>query len=397
MQPFSLSAVRNLTLAVQGLLTPPSAPASGPEDVLSVIRRIGVLQIDTIHVVARAPYFILWSRLGAYSPQWLDSLLQERHVFEYWAHAACFIPVEDYPLYRRKMLTPFMGWWGEVSEWLEKNADLAAVVMERIRQEGPLRSADFENPDHKPGGWWEWKKEKMALEYLLMAGELMVARRDKFQRVYDLRQRILPDWDDRHAPSIEDVRRELTLRTVGCLGVAHESWVADYFRLRKKDVPKILEQLTSEGALLPVEIEGLPGRAYLHPRHAELARAAQLGDLQPTYTTLLSPFDPLVWDRERGRQLFNFDYTIECYTPAPKRRYGYFSLPILRRGQLVGRLDAKAHRPQKIFEVRSLHLQEGILPDIDLGADLADALRRCAAWHQTPRLLLPPGCEWIPV
>jgi uncharacterized protein YcaQ len=394
MLTFSLSAARNLILAVQGLSTPPDPPTSR-EDVLACIRRIGALQIDTIHVLARAPYFILWSRLGEYPLDWLNDLLAERQIFEYWAHAACCLPMEDYPLYRRMMLARSWGWWGQASEWLEANAVLADSVLARIRQEGALRSADFENPDHTPGGWWEWKKEKLALEYLFSVGELMIARRDKFQRIYDLHERILPDWDDARAPSIEAVRRELALRTLRCLGVAHEAWVADYFRLAKKGLPQILEGLAAEGALLPAEIEGLPGRVYLHPDHAALAQAAVGGALQPTLTTLLSPFDPLVWDRQRGRQLFGFDYTIECYTPAEKRRYGYFSLPILSRGALVGRLDAKAHRQKKVFEVRSLHLEEGVQPEAGLAADLADALRRCAEWHSTPQVILPPGCEWL--
>ncbi|HZU86304.1 MAG TPA: crosslink repair DNA glycosylase YcaQ family protein, partial [Anaerolineaceae bacterium] len=218
-----------------------------------------------------------------------------------------------------------------------------------------------------------------------------------FQRVYDLRERVMPDWDDVRTPSMEEVRRELALRSVRCLGVAHESWVADYFRLKKTGLSEILGALVRDGALLPVEIEGLPGPAYLHPEHLALAESAVRGGLQPTLTTLLAPFDPLVWDRQRARQLFGFDYTIECYTPAAKRVYGYFTLPILHRGALVGRVDAKAHRKDKIFEVRALHLEEGVRPAEreGLAVDLADALRRCAEWHKTPEVRLPASCDWL--
>jgi uncharacterized protein YcaQ len=226
------------------------------------------------------------------------------------------------------------------------------------------------------------------LEALFQTGELMIARRLNFQRVYELRERILPGWDDSNLPSAEEMERTLILRAVRALGIARPAWVPDYFRQPKTGMPQRLAALAAEGRLLRLELEGLDGPAYLHPDRYALLEEAASDRAEPTLTTLLSPFDPLVWDRQRARQLFDFDYTIECYTPAAKRRYGYFTLPILRRGQLIGRLDPKAHRAQGIFEIKTLHLEAGVPASEDLAVDLADALRRLAAWHGAPGLVV---------
>lgn len=382
----TLPAARSLQLASLGLLTPPTQPAD-PDAVLQTIRALGALQIDTISVVARSPYFVLWSRLGDYDPTWLDELLPQRAVFEYWAHAACFIPIEDYPLYRRRMLDQRRGWWDE-SRWLSEHVAVVEKVRDHLNTQGAVRSADFERPKDRPNGWWAWKDEKMALEMLFDTGEVMITRRESFQRVYDLRERVNPDWDDSRTPTAEETAIELTMRTVDTLGVALQPWIADYFRLRKNGLPALLNHLVDEGRLIPACIEGLNAPAFIHPNRLDLAHAALRGDLEPTNTTLLSPFDPLVWHRDRARALFNFDYTIECYTPAPKRRYGYFTLPILHRGALIGRLDAKAHRKEGLFEVRNIFLEEGVNVNDALCMDLRDALVRCASWHRTPQVVV---------
>ena len=370
-------------LAAQGLLEPPTLPAT-KDSVLEIIRRMGVLQIDTIHVVARSPYLVLWSRLGSYEPRWLDQLLAETKLFEYWAHAACFIPIEEYPLYRRWMLEGKRGWNNAV-EWLANHRELTERVVGRIQEEGPLRSADFEGAK-SPGGWWNWKDEKIALEHLFTTGDLMVRARQSFQRVYDLRERVLPDWDDAQTPHLEENRRNFILRGVACMGVARASWVGDYYRIGKNGISRDLNTLVEDGALLTEEVEGWEDPVYIHPKHADLLTKARVGDLTPAYTTLLSPFDPLVWDRKRARELFNFEYSIECYLPEAKRRYGYFSLPILHKDALVGRLDAKAFRKEGRFEVRNLVLEPGLEPTPALVADLRTAIQSCAAWHGTPQV-----------
>ena len=379
----NLAQVRSVMLAAQGLLEPPAQPAT-KEAVLQAIRQMGVLQIDTIHVVARSPYLVLWSRLGSYEPHWLDQLLAETRLFEYWSHAACFIPIEDYPLYRRWMLEGKRGWSNAI-EWLAKHQELVDRVLARIHSEGPLRSADFEGVK-SPGGWWNWKEEKIALEHLFSAGDLMVRARKNFQRVYDLRERVLPDWDDAQIPPLKEVRRHFILHGVACLGIARGSWVSDYYRIGKNGIARDLNTLAEEGALLTEKVEGWEDPVFIHPKHADLLTKVQAGELTPAYTTLLSPFDPLVWDRNRARELFNFDYSIECYLPATKRRYGYFSLPILHRDALVGRLDAKAFRKDDLFEVRNLVLEPGVEPDLALVEDLRTTIQACATWHGTPRI-----------
>jgi hypothetical protein len=386
----SLPAARLVHLAAQGLLSPPPAASAKP-DVLSAIRRMQLLQIDTINVVARSPYLVLFSRLGAYDPAWLDELLAERSLFEQWAHAACFIPIEDYPLIRRLMIDKTRAKYLE--NWIEKPLPGSEVVIEHIRANGAVRSADFKSSKKSPGGWWNWKFEKDALEYWFARGVLMIARREKFQRVYDLREQIYPEWDDSLTPQREEVNRALILKSVTALGIARREWVADYYRLPKKLVTGLLPALIEDGSLLEVSVESWNQPALTTPQGQTLIQAAMAGELVANHTTLLSPFDPVVWDRERARQLFNFDFMIQAYTPSAKRQYGYFPLPILHNGALIGRLDAKSHRKEGMFEVRGLYLENGIGFSAGIAYDLAGALKRCAEWHRTPTVVFSDAIQ----
>jgi len=359
------------------------------EDVLGAVRRMGVLQIDSISVIARSPYLVLWSRLGFYEPRWLDELLAEGALFEHWSHAACFIPIEDYGIYRRFMLDGHE----KTRAWISEHPEEIQRVMERVRERGSVRSVEFERTDGKAGGWWEWKPEKWALEYLFAAGELMITRRDpNFHRVYDLRERVLehalPNWTDALAPTPEEVRRTFALEAVRALGIVVARWVPDYFRTPKKGVAALLDELAEEGEILRARINGLDEPAYVHPDNAKMAERILLGGPRPSRTTLLSPFDPVVWDRTRALELFGFEYRIEVYTPAARRRYGYYVLPILHQGALVGRLDAKAHRKQGTFEVKAIHLEPDIPMNDGLVSGLAGALRSCAVWHATPEVVV---------
>ena len=376
---------RALHLAAQGLERPARRRAT-KADVLATIQRMGALQIDTINIVARSPYLVLFSRLGNYQNKWLDELLEERRIFEYWAHEACFLPIEDYALFRHRMLEPeTMGWKYHANAAHKK---LEPKVLDAIRERGPVRSSDFERRDGKKGGWWQWKGEKRVLENLFTAGEVMIARRHNFQRVYDLRERVLPDWRDEHVPERLQVDRELALKAVKALGIAQARWVADYYRMSKRGTPAIVEQLAQEGELLRANVEGWKTDAFVHPDHADAFEQAASGKLKSTVTTLLSPFDPVVWDRARAQEMFGFDYRLECYTPEPKRKWGYFVLPILRKGALIGRLDAKAHRQQGIFEVKKLFLEDGVRSSEALAADISSAIQSCADWHGTPDIAI---------
>jgi uncharacterized protein YcaQ len=377
----SAGAARALHLAAQGMLQPRRRKASS-DDVLDAIRRMGMLQIDTISVVARSPYLVLWSRLGDYQPEWLDQHLAEGRLFEYWAHEACFVPIEDYGLYRHRMVEPEAMGWKYSAAWMRDHAAEVAQVLEHIRANGPVRASDFERTDGKAGGWWAWKPEKRSLELLFTSGALMVARRHNFQRVYDLAERVHPGWDDRRMPPLDEVRRQFVLRAVKALGLAKASWIPDYHRTRRPHPDP--EALAAAGELLRARVEGWSEPVYIHPDHQELAVRAAAGELTPTLTTLLSPFDPIVWDRRRALDLFDFDYRLECYTPADKRRYGYFTLPILRRGQLAGRIDAKAHRRSGVFELKTIILEPGVRIGERLVRDIAASVLRCARWHRCP-------------
>ncbi|CAB3701993.1 winged helix-turn-helix domain-containing protein [Paraburkholderia rhynchosiae] len=395
MKILPLSAARTLHLAAQGLLTPPRRKAV-KADVLDAIRRMAQLQIDTIHVVARSPYLVLFSRLGAYPQQWLDDHLAEGKLFEYWSHEACFVPTEDYGLLRHRMLDPSGMGWKYAADWHKKHREDIEKLLAHIRATGPVRSADFAREAGKGNGWWDWKPEKRHLEVLFAIGQLMVAERRNFQRVYDLTERVLPGWNDaRDLPPARTVTDELLRRTCRALGVARADWVADYYRLPRRPYHDELRALADRGELISVQVPGWKQDTFVHRDFASMLDDAASGKLASTVTTVLSPFDPVVWDRKRAAALFDFDYAIECYTPAAKRKYGYFVLPLLSRGRLVGRVDAKAHRAQGVFELKSVHIEPGVRPSARLAGDLRRALQRCADWHGTPQLQItsaPP--EW---
>ncbi|MGH2608857.1 MAG: winged helix-turn-helix domain-containing protein [Tepidiformaceae bacterium] len=381
---------RRILLAAQGLASE-HPPEPGPADVLAAIRRMHALQIDTISVVARSPYLVLWSRIGDYEPKLLDRLLNEHAIFEHWSHAACFLDIADYPVYRRMMLDHRRRWIDRQDAWLDANQAFCDQLLAHIRDNGPVRSADFERPDGQKGnGWWDWKQEKLALELLNTRGDLMIAGRHNFQRIYDLRERILPEWDDSLAPPFEEARRSLIAAVVRSLGVARPEWVAENLHTLNLGHAKNRKRLALEEftELIPVEVEGWKSPGYIHPDNMPLVEQAATGTLPLHGTTLLSPFDPVTWDRARARELFQFDYTIECYTPAPRRIYGYFTLPILHGDALVGRLDPKAHRKEGILEVKSIHLEPGATLTAELVDGLRDALHRLAAWHNTPELII---------
>lgn len=395
MMRITAQQARNLHLAAQGLLKR-SRRRARKADVLVAIERMRVLQIDTIHVEARSSYLVLFSRLGAYRPQWLDELLAEGAIFECWAHEASFAPFADHALHRRHALDGRDGHWSMKSAMRTRrdHAEGMQGLLACIRANGGVKAADFARGDAAGGGWWGWKNEERWLEALFALGELMIVRRENFQRVYDLSERVLANARA-CAATVSDadvteaaMHREFTLGAVRAIGIAQARWINDYFRAGTRLKDAGLDAFVEAGELLRVEVEGWKNIAYVQREHAGLLQRAAAGRLRATHTTLLSPFDPVVWDRERAAMMSGFDYRIECYTPAPKRRYGYYVLPILHRGRLVGRLDAKAHRADGVFEVKALYLESGVEPTSMFANALADALQRCADWHATPRVKL---------
>lgn len=386
MQTIALQTARQLSLYAQGLLNPPRQGAQ-KADVRAAITRLGALQIDTINIVARAPYFSLWSRLGDYDPEWLNQLLAEQNVFEFWAHAASFIPIEDYGLHRRLQIEQWRLPWYQ--HWYDDHKAEFDAVLAHVKENGAVKSSDFKRSDGKQGGtWWDWKIEKRALEYWFTAGELMISKRINFQRVYDLRERVLPDWKDSDAPDLDSVYRSLVLKSISAMGLAIPAWISDYFRLPKMDTQAALQHLIDDHRLIELKVEDWSESAWVLPEVWEEFQAELRQNPEPHHTTILSPFDSLIWDRARTRKLFNFDFTIECYLPAAKRKYGYFLLPVLHNGQLIGRMDAKAHRAAKKFEVKSLYLEQGIIPDQMLAENFISVFSACAAWHKSPQLII---------
>lgn len=389
----SLTAARHLHLAAQGLLRKPSRRAR-PADILTTIQRMSLLQIDTINIVARSPYLVLFSRLGHYPPQWLDDALKNGELMEYWAHEACFLPREDFALMRHRMLSPDNMGWKYRQAWMDEHAEEIAQLIAHIRQNGPVRSADFEHPRKGTSGWWEWKPHKRHLEGLFTAGQVMVVERRNFQRVYDLTHRVMPNWDDTRdlLPQAEAEYRMLE-NSARSLGIFRAQWLADYYRLRQPALPVLLERLQAAQQIYPVNIERI-GPAWLHASLLPLLEQAEADKLRATHSTVLSPFDPVVWDRKRAEQLFDFSYRLECYTPALKRQYGYFVLPLLHRGRLVGRMDAKMHRKEGILEVIALYLETGVKPTDALEKGLQVAITDFARWQGAQRVTfsrLPEG------
>ena len=379
-----LAQARNLQLHAQGLLTPPARAATAGA-VRTCIRRMRLLQIDTIHVVARSPYLVLFSRLGHYPPVWLDQALARGHLFETWAHEACFAPAQDLALHRSYNRDRRQHWGlaRARDDDAEKRAHLDRLL-EHIAERGPVKSSDFARTDGRSGGWWGWKDEKRWLEALFASGELMVARRDNFQRVYDLAQRVVPGLPELVLPPADEVHAAFAEQAIAALGVTQARWVHDYFRIKPRLKDADLDPLLASGRVLRVQVEGWKQPGYVHADHHKALAQAQAGALVASHTSVLSPFDPLVWDRERVAAMFDFDYRIECYTPQERRVHGYFVLPVLDRGRLAARLDAKAHRSEGVFEVKALYLEPGVRVDEPLLQALAGAIQRCADWHATP-------------
>lgn len=348
------------------------------------IRHLGCVQLDTISVVSRSHETVLWSRIGAYDPAVLASLhYPDGLLTEYWAHAAAIIPIESFPYYRREM-DLYREKYEQPGSWAAANGETIAAVHARIRENGAMAARLFERPNGPKPEAWTWyggKPARQALDHLWSRGDIMVARRESgFQRVYDLTERVIPAEHLAHIPDEAERRRHFMTGSLRALGVATPRWVADYFRnwARPHQVPKAsklgLEELAAEGLAVPVQVEGINEPTFLDA--ALLPRLADLraGRGKPALTTLLSPFDNLVWNRNRDEALWDFHYRIEVYTPAPKRVYGYYSLPILHRGKLVGRLDAVVDRKQRTLTVRSVHLEPKVKPSEALAAAIAGAL-----------------------
>ena len=363
--------LRRIALNQQGLLrTNPFG--RGKQATLRAIERLGYVQIDTISVVERAHHHVLWSRVENYRPSFLEQLVRDRKVFEYWFHAAAWLPMADYrfALPRMAQANGERGWFATTDHKLRRE------VLARIEAEGPLRARDFEDRRRGGAGWWDWKPAKQALEQLFMQGELMVSAREGFQKVYDLPERVIPDWVDTRVPSLEAYAGylvETTLRAHGFANPASMTYLRKGLKLREA-VRQQLMQRIENGLLVTVDI-GNNNIVYIDPKLLE-SRAPR----SAAQVRILSPFDNAVIQRQRGRDIFGFDYQIECYVPKTLRQFGYFCLPIMYRDRLIGRIDCKAHRATKSLEIKSLHVEQKV--DNHFSAHLHQALHSFAAFNR---------------
>ena len=378
--PATRAHVKRLSVYKQGLHERP--PSADPAQLKRIIERIGLLQLDSISVVARSHYLVMLARAGLYDPAQLDALLDDGFLFETWAHAMCQLPSAHYPWYhayiRHKRLNK--------SQWQvdRLGLDMAPIiekVLQTIRQRGAQSSKDFESRRQGEGGWWNWKPTKVALEYLLDRGELMVSHRVKFQRYYDLPERVLARHSFTLDKTIDDFKRWTIERGLRHIGIATANQVADYYRQYKRDAARILAELQGAGEALPVEVEGWKDRAFIHRDDLPLLEQIKAGEHEPGLTVFLSPFDNLFWDRDRDQALWDFYYRIEVYTPKAKRVHGYYVMPILHGCELIGRIDPKVDRKRKRLTFNNLHLERGVKLNGALNRGLIAAIREFMAFH----------------
>ena len=332
----------------------------GKEGVARVIETLGYIQIDTIAVIQRAHHHTLWTRRPDYTPEMLHCLqVEDRRIFEYWGHAASYLPITDYRYYiprMRRFADPNSKW---EKQRMEKYGHMMKPVLDRIRKEGPLASKDFiPPPGKKRGTWWDWRPAKVALELLFWRGELMITERRNFQRVYDLTERVLPDHVDTKMPDDDELGRFFVKRALVAYGIAQEKEIREHIDgIENNIITNALNELTESGDVLPVTVEGIKNtRFFALP---DLINVASVTGKTSSGIHLLSPFDNFIIQRERINRLFGFDYALECYIPAPKRKHGYFVLPILYGGRFVGRLDPKADRKNRTLIIRNLQFESG--------------------------------------
>jgi uncharacterized protein YcaQ len=372
----TLAQARRIALAAQGLAEArPTAPTA--RHLQKALDRGHLLQIDSVNVLVRAHFMPLYSRLGAYDRAMLEKAAwQRRHrrVFEYWGHEASLIRLDLHPLFRWRMARAARGEgiYGGLARFGREKRDFIEAVRREVEARGPISAGELEDGGKAAGSWWGWSDGKRALEWLFWAGEVTTATRRGFERVYDLPERALPSGIvNAPAPSAEEAQRELLRLSIRALGVASERCLRDYFRLDTTDAKARIPELVEAGDLLPVTVEGWGTPAYLDPGY----RLPRRIDAR----ALLSPFDPVVWERTRAERLFDFRYRIEIYTPAEKREFGYYCLPFLLGDRLVARVDLKADRAAGCLVVHSIHPEASATPD-EIAPALGDELRLMARW-----------------
>jgi len=350
------------------LLSANSRSLTGKSGVLKAIEQLGYIQIDTINVIERAHHHTLFSRVGDYNQNMLDELLaKDRTIFEYWGHAMSYLPISDYRYYLPRM----QNFYEPQGKWMRQQLDQAGhlldAVKDRITEEGPLGAKDFSSDRQKGGTWWDWKPAKVALEILFWRGELMISERRKFQKVYDLTERVLPDTTDTSAPTSNEMAYFLVHRALKAMGLASEREIQKFLQpgndrdsdlraVEKEIIRQVIQELLETGEIAILKLEDFPDTTFF--ALSETIENIDFGEMAEEKIHILSPFDNLIIQRDRISRLFGFDYTLECYMPEAKRKYGYFVLPILFGDRFIGRMDAKANRSKNEFMVKSLYFEK---------------------------------------
>ena len=385
MEMLSAAAARRIALAAQGFADRRPAGTPGLPALRRVLTRTQLLQLDSVNVFERAHHLPAFSRLGGYDTALVAKMAyQRRELFEYWGHEASLLPVALHPLLRWRMARAEAleeGWGGPLRVMRER-PEFVASVLRRVQQEGPLGAGALRDGPRGASSWWGWDEAKIALEYLFWSGRVSIAGRRSFERLYDVTERVLPAAVlALPTPSREQAQRELVLLAARSHGVATERDLRDYFRLRPAEAAVAVRSLVADGLLHPVTVQGWRAAGYLWPGAARPRRVRACA--------LLSPFDPLVWDRARTSRLFGFDYRIEIYVPAAKRVWGYYVLPFLHEEGLRARVDLKADRRAGVLRVLSAWLEPGS-DAVAVAVALAVELRRAADWQGLSDVVVEP-------
>jgi hypothetical protein len=352
----SIADARRIALAAQGFDTARPKTKATQRHVDALISRLGVIQIDSVNVLVRSQELPLFARLGNHDRNAIPKATEAQKLFEYWGHEAAHLPVEIHPLFRWKMNAARTGkvtHWG-LTSFYEENKAFVKRTLKHVATNGPTTSRELSTRTEKKGTWWDWDEAKVALEYLFLTGQLMSrGRGSDFARIYDTPERVLPQRIiDAPTPSEHVARKQLLVRSAIAQGVATTSDLADYYRQKLATVKPLIAELVEEGELHTVAVDGWTEKAFVH-RNAKLPK-------QLHATALLSPFDSLVWCRPRNERLFDFHYRIEIYTPKEKRKFGYYVLPFMMNGEMVGRVDLKADRANGALLAHSVHTERGV-------------------------------------
>ena len=381
----SIAEARALAVAAQGFDVPRTKASSSVADAVKLIGKLGVIQIDSVNVLVRSQELPLFSRLGQHDRNAIPNATAQGKVFEYWGHEAAHLPVEIQPLFRWKMNLARTGkvkHWG-LTSFYEDNKQFVRRILKQVEANGPTTARELSTRTKKKGTWWDWDESKTALEYLFLTGELMsCGRGSDFARTYDICDRVLPAKIRKiSTPSENDARKQLLTRAARAQGVATATDLADYYRQKPAAAKPLIAELVEAGELREIAVAGWSEKAFIHRMTKFPTRT------QSKATALLSPFDSLVWCRPRNERLFDFHYRIEIYTPKSKRKFGYYVLPFMLNGQMVGRVDLKADRATSTLMVNSVHTERGV-KRTTINAPLVRELKTMAAWLELEQISL---------